>query len=114
MSLRLGPDIRIPPPNVIAAVGRTPLVEFLRRVSGMLTYIPDGTLTSWYRTPERNRAVGGARRSQHLLGLAIDLDTPDPDLVLELADLFGVVALDETATKSHVHLQAMPLLTRRA
>lgn len=31
------------------------------------------TVTSWYRCPKRNAEVGGARKSIHLSGLAVDI-----------------------------------------
>jgi hypothetical protein len=34
------------------------------------------TVTSWYRTPEYNAKVGGAKDSMHLKALAIDFQTP--------------------------------------
>lgn len=34
------------------------------------------TVMSAYRTPEHNKAVGGAKDSMHLYGLALDLHTP--------------------------------------
>jgi len=34
---------------------------------------PQLEVSSWYRTAERNRAVGGHPRSQHLLALAVDV-----------------------------------------
>lgn len=32
-----------------------------------------GSVTSWKRTVEHNRAVGGVQRSAHLAGLAVDV-----------------------------------------
>lgn len=32
------------------------------------------TIRSWYRCPARNKAVGGAPKSIHLTGLAVDLN----------------------------------------
>jgi uncharacterized protein YcbK (DUF882 family) len=34
------------------------------------------TINSFYRSPALNRAVRGARNSDHIKGFAIDLDTP--------------------------------------
>ena len=34
------------------------------------------TITSGYRTPEHNAKIGGAVRSQHMLGLAADIKIP--------------------------------------
>lgn len=44
------------------------LLERLRRRFGQAVHV-----TSGYRTVAHNRAVGGARRSQHLLGMAADI-----------------------------------------
>lgn len=35
-------------------------------------YLPTVTITSWLRSPAKNRAVGGVKRSAHLLGWGID------------------------------------------
>lgn len=43
------------------------------------------TITSWYRSPEVNRAVGGSETSDHVTGLAVDFrhSTMDAKLVAE-------------------------------
>ena len=70
-----------------------------------LVDVVDGTITSWLRDPVQNAAVGGAELSQHLLGLAIDVVTPDPASAVELFRQQGFVAVDEG---THVHVQALP------
>lgn len=35
-------------------------------------YLPGATVTSWIRSPSKNKQVGGAKRSAHLLGWGVD------------------------------------------
>lgn len=42
-------------------------------LEGIWRCIGPFTITSWLRTPEHNRAVGGATHSSHLVGAATDL-----------------------------------------
>ena len=61
-------------------------------------------VTSWYRGPVRNEAVGGHRQSQHLLGLAFDV--VGPDLAQLQADL-RVAGFNTVTYPDHVHAQAL-------
>lgn len=47
-------------------------------VLALLARHPGLMVTSGYRSPRHNRSVGGAERSWHLLGRAVDLDGPLP------------------------------------
>ena len=71
-----------------------------------------GSVTSWVRTVDRNRAVGGAPRSAHLLGLAADVvydgARPGPEADRFLAD-HGLTRIVEG---DHDHV--MPLDWRAA
>lgn len=63
------------------------------------------SVTSWIRTPARNKAVGGQDNSTHLYGLGLDviLDNPvDAPQFTATANKIGISVLDEG---DHLHLQ---------
>lgn len=49
-------------------------------------------ILSGYRTPQHNRAIGGARRSQHLQGRALDLAPPAGVPLATMAEIVRYVA----------------------
>lgn len=61
--------------------------------------------TSWFRDPLQNRNVGGHPESQHLLGLAVDLVTDEPQLAVTALTGLGLTAFNEA---THVHVQYWP------
>lgn len=66
--------LNVPPPEGVMALRHlcTDLLEPLRERLGEPLHVLSG-----YRCAELNRLVGGVRRSQHLLGEAADLYTPN-------------------------------------
>lgn len=63
------------------------------------------SVTSWHRTPARNKAKGGLPTSLHLVGLAADLVPDDPAMkstVITEARRRGLDAVDEG---DHVHIE---------
>lgn len=71
------------------------------------------TVTSGYRTPAYNASVGGAPHSQHVQGLALDLEPPDGvtvqdfwDEILRMAEDAGIRGVGYAApSKGHfVHI----------
>lgn len=102
------PVERPPLPIVRAVHNRLPGV-YHHLIRGLLVAAQpfDGVrLTSWWRTPEHNRAVGGHPESQHLVGLAFDLVAPPLAMhrIAQRARDVGLVAVNEG---DHVHLQAL-------
>jgi len=68
---RLGLD-NTPGPDIIANLRRTALgLELVRALTGAPIIISSG-----YRSPLVNKAVGGATKSQHLTGQAADITAP--------------------------------------
>ena len=61
-------------------------------------------VSSMYRDEAHNRRVGGAPRSQHLLGLAVDWVVPAEyrDQFIQVARFLGLVALDQG---HYIHVQ---------
>lgn len=79
----------------------------LPRLNLIARSFPNAQATSWYRSPARNLEVGGAVRSQHLLGWAADFQGPRDEAarMVELGRGLGLVGIDEG---DHVHFQMYP------
>ncbi len=65
------------------------------------------TITSGYRCPEHNKAIGGARRSQHLLGKAADIkvENKTPEEVGRAARKLGFGFVKVYRTWTHVDVR---------
>lgn len=78
------------------------VAEFVRRVNAAPG---QARVTSWWRTPARNAAVGGHPESQHLIGTAADFVPIAPSTYADIARALegaGLVVVDEG---DHVHAQ---------
>ncbi len=64
------PDERVPNEEILEN-----LAALCIKVNGVLAELKvnDAVVTSGYRTPEHNAAIGGAPNSRHCLGMAVDL-----------------------------------------
>jgi hypothetical protein len=66
-----------------------------------------GSVTSWHRSREHNRRVGGASNSQHLGWRAVDIVLEDwtcKRVVIEKLEGWGLFVLDEVTKKNHLHV----------
>ena len=59
---------------------------------------------SFYRSPEHNQRVGGAKKSKHPLGMAADIDVigVEPDAVADYAEEIGFGGVGRYDTFTHV------------
>jgi hypothetical protein len=71
-------------------------------------------VTSGYRTPEHNKKIGGASRSNHCKILAVDIFDPNKNLAeyclnnLNVLEECGLWIEDPKYTKNWVHFQVVP------
>jgi len=90
------------------------LLEFKHDVEAVMGEFPELHAISWYRDWTHNAEEGGQPLSQHLLGLAIDLDWMGADL--DYFKAAGASAVERGLTaivywneeKRSLHLQALP------
>ena len=90
------------------------VVDNLRRVADIMENIRSGAgvpviISSGYRSPPVNAAVGGAENSAHLYGLACDFTIPDwgspLDICLKLEPYVAYLGIDQLINEvSWVHL----------
>lgn len=108
MGARIAPAVEAPPPLI-----GTLLRPWIDHLTGWLTHGAQAALirgddlvvTSWWRSAGRNRDVGGAQRSQHLIGLAVDIVAPDERFGDEVRDRTPLIVITEP---DHEHVQLFP------
>lgn len=101
-------SLQAPPFDLVRRINPL-LVEFVTRISRGGQFAPVGTVgTSWWRDPFENQRVGGLADSQHLAALAVDVDHPDPDVLVALGQAFERAGLVVVPLLSHLHVQAFP------
>lgn len=82
-----------------------PYVTVFQRGLGSLQSLSGARVTSYVRSVDHNREVGGDPHSQHLLGIAADL-APSSYRLVQIAQSMGFgYVLDEG---DHVHVQLFP------
>jgi len=70
-----------------------------------LTTLFKGSVTSWFRSKERNKQVGGHSRSLHLCGLAVDIVLDDDTLKHEFFKMCVRLGLRVVDEGDHYHVQ---------
>lgn len=71
----------------------------------------DTIITSWYRSPFQNRAVGGETDSQHLVGLALDVVPGKGNFKLAVSEASGrfmEAGFLTVPAERHLHIQTFP------
>jgi len=63
------------------------------------------SVTSWIRSPSRNKAVGGVPDSKHLEGLAVDLVLDNWDDSAKLLFLVDAECMWIGVERGHIHLE---------
>lgn len=90
--------------------------QFAAAAEGGLALVDAGNvgqtvLTSWFRSPNENRRVGGDPDSQHLVGLAFDVvpgKGTSPLAINEAAQIFRRLGFEVVPAAKHIHVQVFP------
>lgn len=71
----------------------------------LLSFVFDFSVTSWFRSAKRNKALKGAPNSPHLTGNAVDVvldDAKDSDHFVRFAERMGFKCVVES---DHIHVR---------
>ena len=68
--------------------------------------IYDCSITSCYRTKERNKIVHGHPKSLHMQGLAIDIVPDDWENTEKITNAIKILGLHYLVEKTHIHIQS--------
>jgi len=98
-------DLAAPPRSLLESAWLPIIRIFVQRAVPLLRA---GTLTSWFRTPELNRRVGGNSDSQHLFAIAFDIVPAFPGLITDEARASGLTAVPTGSPVQFVHVQLFP------
>lgn len=100
------------PDLIVSAIKST--ARRMERVRALLGNVPI-SVSSWYRCPDLNKAIGGSTRSQHMLGEAVDFICPRFGSPLEICrhltyfkDLLGFDQLILEHTWVHISFPSIP------
>ncbi|HYC65650.1 MAG TPA: D-Ala-D-Ala carboxypeptidase family metallohydrolase [Reyranellaceae bacterium] len=89
-----------------AALAVVGVAVLLRVLAALL--LPELAVSSWWRSPAKNAAVGGSAASQHLIGWALDLAPGGPAALARVRNALNwwplLGAVDEG---DHVHVQVI-------
>lgn len=112
--LRFQSQVVAPPAAIVERF--YPEIRKVAAVWVLLSRLTDVEITSWWRSPEHNASVGGARWSQHVTGTAMDGLVPGLTraqllpYVQRIAAHYGVQAPSAASEGSgrSVHVQGLP------
>lgn len=102
-------SLRVPPEFVLAET-RDEIIEFVLDLA-QVKWPLGTTINSWWRSPTYNASLRGASPvSQHLLGLAFDLQVgPEHrERIIEQVERLGRFAFPTGFSGGAVHVQARP------
>lgn len=105
-------------PNAIVIVNATKAAKSLERVRAILQF--PILISSWYRSQQTNRAVGGVPNSQHMTGEAIDFMCPHfgtpADICKKIISFPELITFDQLIlehTWIHISFSANPAIQNR-